>query len=460
MTYTLAFVDQISGSASTRLDLTAAPWSTLAGTDFGLPELRRAVVGSLLVDGEHYPAASYGNRVLSLILRVEGTEDEAAAQFQLLYRELDRAGNILRYQPGTTDPVYFRTHRCGPDAVTWDPFTREVRVKIPADPFALGLRETLSPVAVSNDPAGGLVLDVDSPRGDVETPLYLSVDASDVARVPESGGTGRVQTAIAVRRRGTPSAVSIVLQAESMSPTTDTSAVAVAGASGGSVLRTTFTTLATMQERAAGTFPSGADSVDARGTYRVFLRCKQNTSADVMQIQARFVVGGVYVTSDAVAGPAGGVWRWVDLGLVQLPGGYDPVTDGLSGSPLAVDAMSVYIHAARTSGSGSLDLDALAFMPADDRLCLIKWPEVTTDDAYVVDSTAGEVYAVGASGEVSGSLVELIGGPPMVTPGADARLWIIRDVGQTTNGGDLITSTTDITPYYWPKYLYVRGVTS
>ena len=156
MGYDLQFVDQISASPSVRLNLNSAPWKMRVGTEFGMPELRRAAVTTLLVDGDRYPAAAYGNRMLRLVLRVDTTSDDLdAAQLQRLYRELDRPTNFLLYRPGTSQPVFFRTFRCGPDSVIWDPFTKEATVQVPAEPFALGLRETLSQVTVYNDPTEG-----------------------------------------------------------------------------------------------------------------------------------------------------------------------------------------------------------------------------------------------------------------------------------------------------------------
>lgn len=762
MAYDLQFVDSIAATPGVRLNLNAPGWTVREDTEFGMPELRRSVVSTLLVDGDRYPAAAYGGRVLSLVLRVDAaSDDDVAGQLQRLYRELDRPTNILRYRPGTSQPVFFRTFRAGPDSVIWDPFTKEARVQVPAEPFAYGLKETLPAVTVYNDPAegtnlnanayfetaqleggfevdlagwtgvnasvarstaqshagvasalvtpsgsgvvarveadmttalpatpgqsftaeawvrptngtkpaavqitwrdssggfisstvsttaatagawqfltvtatcpvgaafaqpaagigstptvadtayvdelrlltvspwtavggtiarstaqahegvasllltpdgvtasvearsetvsatagqqfrssawvrcaaarsvfvgiiwrdsggtllttvgstvsvsattwtlidtgaltapanaasaqiivamgstppaghtlhidearlrqaggvGGMSFDVTSPKGDVEAPLFLSVRASDVSRPPESGNTGRRQSVFAVRRGGTPSAAPVVLQSDSLTAGTDTTVQAASGSSSGTFLRTSFATATSLQQRATlvGQFPSAA-STDARGTYRVFLRCRKSVSGDTMQLQMRYDNSAASVTSDLVAGPADTVWRWVDMGLVQMPLGYDPATDGLSGVSLPVGGMGVTLLAARTSGSGTLDLDVVMFVPADDRLSLVKWPDYTTETAYVVDAAAGQAYGVGSSGEVRAALLELIGGTPMVTPGVANRIWMLRDVGSTYSNGDDVTATVQVTPYYWPRYLHMRPVAS
>jgi hypothetical protein len=610
VTYDLQFVDSIAASPTVRLNLNAPGWTVREGTEFGSAPLDRAVVSTLLVDGDRYPAAAYGNRVLSLVLRVDAaSDDEVAVQLQRLYRELDRPTNILMYRPGTSAPVFFRTFRAAPDSVVWDPFTKEVTVRVPAEPFALGLRETLSAVTVYNDPAegttlnsnpyfetdvsgwtaaggtitrstaqfhegaasmlltpsgaatdvevttaayvpvtagqpvrlsmwlrcavarnvdvfmvwsngttetgsasvttalaantwtlvdttataplgtvqvrpaaamrstplashllhidearirqaggvGGMSFDVSAPKGDVETPLYLSVRASDVARIPESAGSGRRQSVFAVRRGGTPSAMPSLLQAESMSLFVDTSVQAASGSSG-TFLRTSFATATSLQQRASSLFAS-TPSTDVRGTYRVFLRCRKSVGTDVIQVQTQYANGDANVQSDLVTVPDT-FWRWVDMGLVQLPLGYDPVVDGLSGVPLTAAGMGVFVYAARLSGSGALDLDALMFLPADDRLSFVKWPSASGETAFIVDSVAGQVYSVGASGEVRASQVEVVGGMPMVSPGVANRIWVMRDVGSTFYVGDDVTATVQVTPYYWPRYQHVRPVAS
>ncbi|MBM0277805.1 hypothetical protein [Micromonospora tarensis] len=612
VTYQVQFVDQVSSTPAVRLDLNTAPWTTREGTEFGLPELRRAVVSSVLVDGDRYPAAAYGNRTLSLLLRVDAGDDDAeATQLQRLYRELDRKDNVLLFRPGTSAPVYFRTFRCGPDRVQWDPFTKEVRAQVPAEPFAVGLKETLSQVTVPNDPSEGTTLNANpyfetnasdwsavggsvvrstaqahqgsasllltpdgvtasvearatavsasvgqqlrsqawvrcavarsvavgviwrdganaplttststvpvaantwtlidtsatapastafaqlvvgmgstppgsntlyidearlfepgtgpamffdiaggSIRGDVETPLFLSVLAADVVV------TGRRQSAIAVRRRGTPSAMPLVLQAEAMSVDVDTSVQtdsAMSG-SGANFARTTFAAPA-MNRRLylVNAFPA-TPSVDARGTYRVFARVRKSVSGDVITMRLTASYNGAAFNGDTVTLPSGIEPRWVDLGLLPYPVGYDPVTDGYSGSTLAVTGSALSVWAARSSGSGNLDTDALLFVPADDRYCQVQWAQWTGPTSLVLDSSANAAYGVGASGELAPTeLMELAGLPPMVTPGQAARVVFVQDVGSTSSGGDSRTGSTRITPYYWPRYLHVRPVAS
>jgi hypothetical protein len=145
---------------------------------------------------------------------------------------------------------------------------------------------------------------------------------------------------------------------------------------------------------------------------------------------------------------------------VQVPLGADPITDGYSGTPLPTAGMQWRIYAERLSGAGTLDLDALVLVPADDRLGLVKWPDTlpSAGASLVLDGAASRIYALGSGGDVQAvQPAELAGALPMVTPGQAARVAWMLDAGITATAGDDKTLTTTITPYYWPRFLYVRG---
>lgn len=460
--YVVQFVDQISATPTVRLDI-AATWRVQRESDLSPPPLDRAYAGSLLVDGRPVTAAAYGNRVVTLVLKLrdaDATEDQAAAAVQAFARELNRPSNFLRWQPGTSNPVFFRTLRSELGQVYWDAVQKRCVVAIPAEPFGYGLKVTLSPATVNNDPAAGsnaLGFDIAgaSILGDVETPLFLKVTSS--ASVVAAG---RVTSLLAVRRTGTPSVVPFIWQIEASSgfdadTTLQANSAAMSGA-GQNYTRTTFAVSASLITRAQwGTWPVTA-SLDMRGTYRAFLRCRKNGAGTVT------VNLTVTNSSASVSGPIvdipDTVLRWRDLGLVSIPIGADPIVDGYSGAPLTVGGLSWNIAAQRTTGAATLDLDALVLVPADDRFALIKWPSATAATEFVIDPAGSQVYALGASGQVIGvQPVEVAGGLPMVTPGQAARVVWMLDAGTTSNAGDSVTATTAITPYYWPRYLYVRG---
>lgn len=447
-------VDSVSASATVRLDLDdLQPWMLLAdGTDLSPPSLRRAVAGTLLADGARIPASAYDNRVITLRLRQEsGTDDDAATALQALFREINRPTSILRWQPDTSEPVFFRCFRSDAAVPQWDPVSKEAQVRLVAEPFAVGVEETISTVAVSGDPAlaNGCFFDVNGVKGDVETPVVLRVDYFHIT-------AGEV-SAIAVRRRGTPSNMPFVLPAESLGQFTDTLSKpadpAYSGAGTNNWAQCTFSTSTSMVSRIGGSFPS-SPTVDARGTYRVYLRCQSTGGAS---IAVRLLFENVFVTP-AVAVPS--TLGYVDLGQVQVPFGPDPVHHGLSGVELVPTSVSVNLYAQRLSGSGNLNLDHLLFMPADDRFALIGWPDGGTNvRAGVIDSAHEMMYTIEtATDNIDGAGTHtMVGGYPMISPGSN-RLFFIRHVGTVAPVYQF--ESVDIEGSYWPRYLYVRPATT
>jgi hypothetical protein len=465
--YDLAFVDSIVASPTVRLDLHAndAGWQCLAdGTEFPPPPLDRVVSQSQMADGDLVPSAAYRNRTITLALELsmELDADAQATKLQALMRELDRASNFLRYRTDTTAPVFFRTLRSGPDSIDWDPFMRRATVSLMAQPFGCGVEEVLSPITVANNPASanGLFFDITSPKGDVETPLYMTVANGVVA-------TGRRRSAFAIRRRGTVASTPLFLQAEAMTmgtnAATSVNAATFSGAGNNSV-RITPGTTSMVSRLTMAAHPSSAGT-DARGTYRVYMRTKTNTATDVWAMRLRW--GGVddpstndTVTLPTDTGPSAPTLKMIDLGLVQIPAGRDPVMRGVSGTEVATEGIYLDVQAQRVSGSGTMDLDYLLFMPADpvDGSMTVLWPETATVTDFVVSGgPSPSVYARNASAQVTSTQHVVIEGTGlMITPGVTNRVFFHRDVGWSNaavSGGDGVTATTSITPSYFPYYL-------
>jgi hypothetical protein len=466
---TWQFVDSIASSPTVRLDLntlTAGVFVT-DQPELSPPELRRVVSSSMLVDGEKIPAAAFANRVLKIPLYLrQTTTDLQATLLQSLARELARQpGNILRVTIAT-NPMFFRTFPA-PDAayqvLLHQPAEGRVTLEIPCEPFGYGLEEVLSPVVVNNNPAAGsngLFLDITSPKGDVETPLFLTVSNGVV-------GTGRRRSALAVRRRGTVSAYPLFLQAEAMTMGTNTVTVAnsalMSGAGNNYTKTTPGTTTMTSRLTTTTRFPTSA-SVDARGTYRVFARVRQNTGADQWDMRLKWGGLDVQQTNDTVhlpqdVGPSAPTIKMIDLGIIQIPVGFDPMERALSGVEVATEGVFLDVQAGRTSGSGTLDIDYLMFLPADDKQELIMWPEAATvTDFYVSGGQSPSVYARNASAQiVSTQSVEIAGTGMMITPNRTNRVFFHRDIGTgtaITGAGDSVTATTTLTPSYFPRYLF------
>lgn len=461
MAVTLQFVDSIATSPAIRLDLNTSPWSLQAeGTDFGFPELQRAVVSTLLADGGSVPASAYGLRTLTLRLLVSGTDANAVAtQMQSLFRELERAKNILKYQPHTSSPVFFKTLRSGPESaqIITSGANQLVSVQILAEPFALGLKETpLSAVTVNTwDPTAtnGLFADLTGIKGDVEAPVTM--------RFPGTSSTGVVgnQYLFAVRRRGTPSNWPLFLQAEAMtkplnSETTNQVNDAVMSGTGNNYTRTAFGDTLDRERLEMATWPTGS-SVDYRGTYRVFGRFRRTDTTGVISVRLQ--------GNKQVQIGTGTALQLVDLGLWALPGASDPLDDGgveypVSGASAAfTGGMSVRLYAQRASGTSNLDTDLLAFVPADDRFMLVNaWVGNSTDTAAI--NERGVIFSPhdGQGLKKGGGSPNWIGGLPMLTPGQTNRLYMARV-------GSLLASpepTPTVTVEYRPRYLMVRPPSS
>lgn len=464
----LQFVDTIAAIPTVRMDLNDdIRWNVnYDGTSFDPPPRGVARAGTPLIDGERLSAGNYLNRRLRL--RLELITPTAAAQFdelQRLHRELDRPFNFLRWQPaGTAQPVFFRTlwsadqsieHYPGPGTL------RIVDVQVEADPFAYGERVNLPFGFFRQDPAtGGCVQDVagDDILGDVPTPAILTIAAADVI--------GNGPSALAIRRRGTPSNLPGVLQAESMTlgtgATLQTNDATMSGG-GSNYVRVSFGTPAMTDRLTSAVFPAVA-SRDARGMYRMFLRYRRSDATSVFKVELKQTSGTATATNTAVTLPATTDRRWADLGLFQLPFGADPVVFSVSGLERAARGTVFTVRAERVSGTGTLDLDCLYPVPADDRLALITWPTSTGPTSMIVDATPhiDMVYPIGSAGEVyAREHIDRSGGLPMLTPGQDTRIvFLLNAAGNASTVSDDLTSGIRMAVSYFPRYLYMRPATT
>ncbi|MFE9192064.1 hypothetical protein ACFYL6_20910 [Micromonospora sp. NPDC007208] len=453
-----------------RLDLNnEAPWAApYEGFDASPPALRRAAASTLLRDGSVYPASAYDDRMIRF--RLELHADDAVAQLQALAAEVDRPRNILKWQPDdAAQPVHFNTIRSPMGRITEVPGGGNLRlfeVELLAEPFALGAQQILAPITINNDPLVGatapqhVTIPAAQVLGDVDTPAVLRVGASAVV--------GR-QSLMAVRSRNL-SGSFWSLQMEDGNNQTDTTEpgndVTMSGTSN-NYTRTTFATNATMVNRVTfPVFPLGGFTSSAyRGTYRPFLRYRKSVAGDVIRV--RMLWGGVS-TPGAVVGRTVTLAqstdrRYIDLDtLVSLPAGADPETDGYSGLLWPASGVPLAIQAERVSGSGNLDMDLLMFVPADERLCLVSWPDSLTG-LGVVDGIREMAYeqawddASAGPGPIGDALgIPVVGLFPQLAAGEDNRLYVMPNVG-TTGTQDSISESVSVYPTYWPRYLYARA---
>jgi hypothetical protein len=225
--------------------------------------------------------------------------------------------------------------------------------------------------------------------------------------------------------------------------------------------RCTFATATSGQRRlyTSTTFPT--PSLDARGLYRVFARVRKTVAADTITVRLQYGDVNAVKLGPLKVLPLNTGIQYVDLGNMQIPVGYDPITDR-SGAEIIPIGPYIDFYARRDAGSGNLDVDHLLFLPADDRLEFIKWPTVqasATDTWMAFGGAEPAAYCLDSTGRIrSTETIEIAGGPGlMVNPGQTNRVFFARDVGTGTaaaGGGDTITSTTVVTASYHPRYLY------
>lgn len=472
MTFTLDFVDGIASSPTVRLALMggSSDWQVLVKeTDWGMPELRRAVAGTLLVDGQQIPASAYGNRTMTLALNASHlAPDAAAAKFQTLCRELDRPANFLRLCADTTEVVFFRTLRSTPGSVVWDKFQQKATVRLLAEPFAYGLKETQSGVVVTNDPAAGAngcYLDITGIRGDVETPAQILLSGLNTGTFAD--------IIIGTRRRGTPSSGAYFFQAEAMTAGVDTALAADATMSGAgnNLMATTFAGTATMTTRLSLTtnFP-GSSGVDLRGTYRMYAVVKGNGGTYQVQWSILPVGGGAAAVQSEVfsVGSAGSNRSLIDLGKIQFPIGADPVYDGYSGAEKSVTGGYLVVAAARITGAVSLGWDTFILVPDDpargDDWFSLSLYGLATDKDIVIDGPRDMVYPQNTAAVTLPTWYspQWQGRIPRLTPNQTNRWIFLRPdkAGTDATYGDVKSRTTTVTVSYWPRYLFVRPVGS
>lgn len=454
----LQFVDSISATATVRLDLNDFATHLLGrGFDFSPPRLRRIGAESPFTDGSHISSTTYDNRTVSLPLHLLTAPDvdSLLAMKSDIDRELNRETNFLRIQrTGQSAPRYLRTFRSEvSDSDRWTDFRSLRQLEILAEPFAYGVRVDSAAATITNDPAAatnGLYMDIVNPSGDVPTPIVLW---------QETTGLPMTNTWIGARSR-TVADLFWVRQAESFIPDADTSVVAVAGSSGGSVLRTTFATLTSPQLRLYSGFwaaypaaPSAVNMAAARGTYRVLVRCKQTTASDVITVSigSSTLTTSIYSTVTLASSTK---WQVIDLGLVDVPN-VDGPSVGLH-SASQVIPLQMRLFAGRTSGVGSLDWDYAVLMPADESLMSGVYGtvadsvnRVTTSFLYTTSLFASDAYR---DDQV---ITQPRGGWPTISPGATNRIYLLEAGLTTALDPGPITLAVPYKVSYWPRYLTV-----
>lgn len=455
--------DFLTSTPTVSLDINN--YSTLMVTDgYNLdpPKYDKGYTANPLLHGSRPVRSVAGNRQLVIPLIVNTTDrDAAATAIQNLGFQIS-VDNFLKVQFGST-PVFFRTF-ADPD-YAWEvqktlTQNSKITLTLEAEPFAYGPRVNAGSFTVGNNPAVGTWpcrFDITGVTGDVPTPLFILSTSTGGTGAPS--GLMNKWAHIGARRRGTPSNYSNLVQAETMTQGTNATVTADATMSGGSKSRISFGTTTNVL-RLSDTFPDNGTAVaDARGEYLVYGQFAKTVAGDTITVQLGYGASSTApVMNDAVTLPAvTGPFRTL-LGKVPVPPWSDPVTHGFGGgSDLKVLLPFVGLYAARTSGTGSLDVDYLYFMPADDLTLITRFP--STDTTYAIDGTTregGSVYGINTALDT----IQTISAPPAITggggfpeviPGQTNRFHFLRNV-DPTGVTDPLSDTTTLQCYYWPRW--------
>ncbi len=465
MAWVVRFVDKPDADRTVRFDLNAGeagmPYVlvNVEGFDLGTAALTRSLVSSMLTEGELQTASARTNRTVSIPLEVRGDTWEFSTVMGALARELDRERNYLEWQPdGADEPMFFtclRGETADVEIVDAGANIWAVTLELLCQPVAVGLKVSGGPTTVANDPATGQVLSLPDIRGDVATPLNVELASS--------AASGATTLLSAHTKPATPGV--LLLQAETGTLGADTTVQAndtAMSGTGSNYVRTTFATATALQQRVS--FPN---LTVAFGEYKVLVRVRKSSAGAVYSLRRRLVTYG----GDAFSGPtrtynatsfATDV-NWLDLGQVSFPAGHIPPGD------TAGNIGELLVDVGRVSGTGSVDIDAVKLVPtrlpdAPPVNTSLTWRSAPTLSGTVLgfDGDTDEVYTYRTTGEVGVEKISRGGSLPMVYPGHDNHLVIMRSVGQRPGGSglirpDVLSWSSDVTWSYRPRYLYISG---
>lgn len=463
MTTLCKFVDAISATPTVRFDFNSGACSLQRqGTMIGPAPLNRAVAANAMRDGGLVSSSSYGLRTITLVTLFNGSDTDAVfAQMQLLMRELDRVENFLMWHPdGEPRPVFFKTFRSTPDLLdmsqqavgVW-----KVTATILAETFALGLRETIGPFTVNNDPLSGsnpCSYALPTILGDVAAPLNLSSDSTVL--------NGRQPFVSVAAYTGTAPSSPYVLQTTALTAGTDCSAENAGDPdmSGGTYRRISFATDTSLTLR--GTIAVSPPRV---GSYKVLVRVRRSVTSTVFALRFGLkdvLAGGV--VSYTSPSPVNGLGpHWVDLGTFAFPAGNTNVPAGsVPGATLAE------LEVGRTSGTGHLDVDCFMLVPVGGPEVVaatsstVSAAMMSPGETIYLDSEVDRVYFLNGStapAQVAG--IPRTGGLPFVHPSRANFMHWLSYLGHAGYLGlsalnDSLTSSTVLTGTYHPRYLFVR----
>lgn len=461
-TMKMKFVDLPVAVPATLFDLNSGTDTDIAmDKDFHLdpPTLRRISAVNQVTNGSIPTADAYDNRFLVFTVGLHApTKALRVLQMDALIDELSKPTNLIMYQLDSTQPpVFFRTFRCDDykldDGGNGNAEVWYVTLNIEAEPFAIGLRRDIATITVKADPAAAsgnkTLFDITGIVGDAPTMAFVKIATL---------GANNVMW-LATRSMNNPTSLTPFFQAETATLGTDTTAAAdVSGSSvvpgtGNSRSVTTFANN-NLIARLTVNAPSGSDPIAFRGRYRVICRISASAAQNVT-MRWRQVPSG-----DSVPGPQTSVdvalaWQFIDLGIIEFPAPQvSPAVIGYSGLQPGHAATPLSIEARRNSGTGSLWIDYIYLLPADESQCALYQLMDVTSGWIVADGPNDATYGLangstpfGATRNLDNAqgIVTRQGGLPMLVPGVTNRWYTLFAPGNLN-----ASKTFDIS--YWPRW--------
>lgn len=497
MAQIVKFLDAIGGNVL----LDVSPGTLATGVVIGAggvqappPPMERVVSSTPLAEGGLVSMQPVGLRTVTVPLSYTGGTPGATAMqarrdaAQALMRVLGREDVWLELRPdGLPESRYLHCYRSADPDLTakleglgerWV----EAVVKLPADPYAYGPKETALGT-VSTTVAGDLRATItgSSVKGDSPAPLVCKFSHP-------GGGGGAEQFSIwlSSHHAGTGGAHAKVLYdltaAGGTLPGTSTrnTKVDASAVGGSSIVWDNVTPGQTYRvSEFTMTGPAGG-AITGRGTYRAFAIINDGNGGGVAayerwRISLRvlndgFGSGETEIASGEAVPRAGGttsqnIDKVVDLGLVDIPFAGRDTAVGLD-APASIAAATIRVYATCVDNGGGLvantdmGFDAIVLLPADDSLALVQYVTAPTARDYYLDPFSGgiEVRDNSNLNVAAQPFVNYSGGAPYVVPGVDTSIAMLSAVGGYTaviGGNDGYLLPQSFSAIYWPRYLVV-----
>lgn len=452
------------------------------------PPVNRVVSSNPMQEGGVVTLQPAGMREVTLPLAYTGgLPDTTAAQqarrnaVQALMRVLTMDDVWLELRPDNlSESRYLHCYRSSdPDLVArldglgdrW----AELTVKLPADPYALGPKESLGLISTSTSTDMRALIAGSSVKGEAPAPL--------VCQWTHPGGQPILEQFSVWVSSHTPGAFAAVVYPLSAAggtlPGSSTrTTVANSNAIGGSVIR--WGNVPRNQEYQVSSFtitgPSGGAIVD-RGTYRAFALLKPGATDQVSNVErwrislriANSLFAGQGDTEiavgDASVRAGSKLDLVVDLGLVDIPFAGRSTAIGYD-APTAITSAAVKVFANCLDGGGAsqaatdLDFDAIVLLPADDTLALVQYLSSTSARNFTLDPINGVMQVRDNLGLniAHQPFISYSGGGPVVVPGQDVSIAMLGATGgfaDPLRADTLSALASSFTATYWPRYLAV-----